>query len=132
MIAFCKIFLIHRHKAAIFDRARPSDRGVSCCFFVVLVVFWGFVFVCFVCLFSGCGLPLLFAPLTGPIGLRNGPRSLLTPQGGMLLYYAFVNGTNTVLRPGESREGEGRKKRVTHAAGVAHVSRRSNQAILHA
>ena len=45
-------------------------------------------------------------------GLRNGPRSLLTPQCGMLIHALFnsFSNTNTVWRPGESREGGGRKK----------------------
>ena len=53
-------------------------------------------------------------PQFGHVGLCTGPRSLLTPQCGTYrtLHNSF-NGTNTVLRPGESREGEGRKKRTS-------------------
>ena len=71
---------------------------------LVLVWFCGFLFV-FAGLFS------CLTPLFGHVGLCTGPRSLSTPQCGTYrtLHNSF-NGTNTVLRPGESREGEGRKK----------------------
>ena len=53
------------------------------------------------------------SPQFGHVGLCTGPRSLLTPQCGTYraLHNSF-NGTNTVLRPGESREGEGRKQKL--------------------
>ena len=66
----------------------------------------------FGCAFWMFGLPLFRLHPGLDSGLRNGPRSLLTPQCGMLIYamHNSFTGTNTVLRPGESREGEGRKK----------------------
>ena len=86
-------------------------RFVGCAFWVFL---FGLVLFC-VCLFLFFfGLPLFRLHSGLDSGLRNGPRSLSTPQCGMLIYamHNSFTGTNTVLRPGESREGEGRKKRV--------------------
>ena len=80
----------------------------------MLFVFVFVLFVFGVCLlgFWFC-LPLFRLHPGLDSGLRNGPCSLLTPQSGMLRY-AMDNsftGTNTVLRPDESREGVGRKKK---------------------
>ena len=48
----------------------------------------------------------------GQLGLRIGPCSLLIPQRGNDARCCTIRstGTNTVLRPGESREGDGREK----------------------
>ena len=81
----------------------------SCLFFGVFALF-GFVcgpclfFVCF--LFSGDRIAL------GLLGLRTGSCSLLIPQRGNDARLCTIRSTGTtLLRPGESREGDGRKKR---------------------
>ena len=114
--AFCKIQFIsscHWHISCLAcARARPSRRGVSGVFGLFLFVLFGvfcfsvWLFFCFVVLFR---FTLRFGHLDCVL-----VRALFRlPNAGIYrtLHNSF-NGTNTVLRPGESREGEGRKKKA--------------------
>ena len=93
-----------------FARARPSLRGVFCGFLFGWVGFFRFLLVfCFwavVLVFRSCLYPRLdFLDCVMVHALFRFPNE----ECCCTLHNSF-NGTNTVLRPGESREGEGRKK----------------------
>ena len=90
-----------------------------------MLVFCLVLFACFCC----WAVVLAFRPCFHPkldFGLRNGPRSLRLPNVGCCctMHNSF-KGTNTVLRPGESREGEGwKKKGFLHSPSICPCNRK--------
>ena len=119
--------------SVFFDACKAIHQHISCwnshravlsiaIMWFFLFVFSGVVFALFG--FVGGAWVFVFCCVSGDriafglLGLRIGPCSLLIPQRGNDARRCTIRstGTNTVLRPGESREGDGRKKNSWAAA----------------
>ena len=89
------------------SRARPSLRGDFGGWFCFVWVFFGFVLV------VGWSFSSLDTCLDMLDRVLVDAFFRLPNAGTYRTLHNSFNGTNTVLRPGESREGEGRKKKFT-------------------